>query len=297
MQHQTHAKVQHYVPQFILRNHSAGKKHQVWAFDKHRGRSFRSNVRNLAAASGFYDLDTVSPPISLEPMLAELESQAKPVFDRIVTRHSLHGLDRQERQVISEYLATQYLRTDAMREMQTSMETSLRLRLAKEPMTDELRAWMGEPSVESTKEIMLGVLRDASQFTPHFLNKLWFLFSCPPRFPFYIGDHPVVLHNRRRDEHRGTLGLAVPGIEIYFPLTPTLTLALLSPEIGQVLMTAGVDDSKPVLCDQSNVTFQNSLQVAQATRFVFCVADDFDLVRQMVRDDPGFLRGRTIDCR
>ncbi len=44
--------------------------------------------------------------------------------------------------------------------------------------------------------------------------------------PFWISDHPVVLHNDREFGPYGNIGLAVPGIQIYLPLTSTLLLAL-----------------------------------------------------------------------
>ena len=46
--------VDHYVPQFLLKNFSVDpNKPQVWAYDKSTGRSFRTNVRNIAAEKGF----------------------------------------------------------------------------------------------------------------------------------------------------------------------------------------------------------------------------------------------------
>ena len=48
------AKVQHYVPQFLLRNFGNGKKDQLWGFyDKTSDRSFPTNAKNVASESRF----------------------------------------------------------------------------------------------------------------------------------------------------------------------------------------------------------------------------------------------------
>jgi hypothetical protein len=43
------AKVQHYVPQFLLRNFGNGKKDRLYVFDKQMARSFRTNANNVAS--------------------------------------------------------------------------------------------------------------------------------------------------------------------------------------------------------------------------------------------------------
>jgi hypothetical protein len=288
-------KVQHYVPQFILRNHCKGRKDLLWTFDKHNGTAFQSNIRNLAAASYFYDADSPDGRTSLEPALGKIESQTKPLISELLKHRRLDVWSEVDREMIALFLATQHLRTQAMSEMQTSLDAALRNLLAGEQMTDEFRQWIGEPSEESNKQIMLGLLSDAHQFVPHFIDKIWCLLGTRQNAPFYIGDHPVALHNSRRDPLRGTLGLRVQGIEIYFPLSPTLTLGLLSPELGA---RAGTVENlnEPIPCSDDNVTFQNSIQIVEAARFVFCITNEFALVRQMLADDPRFARGRAVEA-
>jgi len=43
------AKIQHYVPQFLLKQFTSGKKPQVWVFDKTTGKKFKSHVKNVAS--------------------------------------------------------------------------------------------------------------------------------------------------------------------------------------------------------------------------------------------------------
>ncbi len=57
-------------------------------------------------------------------------------------------------------------------------------------------------------------------------TKASFLVTTSSDRPFWISDHPLVMHNDRNFGPYGNIGLAVPGIQIYLPLTSTLLLAL-----------------------------------------------------------------------
>ena len=45
----------------------------------------------------------------------------------------------------------------------------------------------------------------------------------------YISDNPLVMHNQKDFGPYGNIGLAVPGIEIYYPLSPNTILAYMCP--------------------------------------------------------------------
>jgi len=51
------AKNEHYVPQFILKNFTVGNGKQIYVFDKHDEKSFKTNIRNIAAETGFYNFN------------------------------------------------------------------------------------------------------------------------------------------------------------------------------------------------------------------------------------------------
>ena len=110
------AKVQHYVPQFLLRKFGNGKKDQLHVFDKHTSRSFPSNAKNVASESRFYDFQIGEHEATLEPKLAELEGASKPLLDRILEKDSASVLSDSERELIAAFLAVQFTRTKAFRE-------------------------------------------------------------------------------------------------------------------------------------------------------------------------------------
>lgn len=110
------AKVQHYVPQFLLRKFGNGKKDQLHVFDKQTGRSFPTNAKNVASESRFYDFQIGEHEATLEPKLAELEGATKPLLERILERDSISVFTPAERELVSTFLAIQFTRTKAFRE-------------------------------------------------------------------------------------------------------------------------------------------------------------------------------------
>ena len=60
----------HYVPRFLLRNFTQGKKPQIFVYDKSNDKQFRTNIKNVAAESGFYDIEVEDGFLTLEPGLA-----------------------------------------------------------------------------------------------------------------------------------------------------------------------------------------------------------------------------------
>lgn len=277
-------KVQHYVPRFLLKNHSTGKKDYLWAFDKQGARVFRSNVRNLAAESNFYDLNVGDLTASLEPALSKVESEARNPIGDLCRHRQLRKLGPDDRSRISLFLAVQFLRTRATRDGARSLIDALRTKLSGMNISDDFARGFMSASEEDVKTIALRILAEAPEYVSHFLAKRWMLFSAPTGSSFFIGDNPVALTNRRDFGPYGNLGLAVPGIEIYVPLSSNLMLGLLSPEIVDELeegvrrlrhkgglnelsareidgIGMAVDGGGTLLCNDENRTYMNSLQV------------------------------------
>src|SRR5690606_29631683 len=71
-------------------------------------------------------------------------------------------------------------------------------------------------------------------FGPHLYSKHWFLSAATVEDPFHLGDHPVVRENEFGS--RSLIGLASPGIALYFPLSPTLCLCMLDPVVIQQIV-------------------------------------------------------------
>lgn len=120
------AKVQHYVPRFLLRNFGTGKKDKVHVFDKLTEKVFFPNVKNIAAESRFYDFEIEGQELTIEPGLSMVENFAKPIIKSILDADSLAHIRVDQRARLSIFLAIQFARTKWLREQAISRSNSKR---------------------------------------------------------------------------------------------------------------------------------------------------------------------------
>lgn len=317
------AKVQHYVPQFLLRNFGTGKKDQVFVFDKLTGKTFTPNAKNIASESRFYDFQVEDQAVSLEPALSKLETAAKPILESILKSDSLAGLSVEDRATLAVFLSVQLTRTRAFREQWNDFPRMLREHLGErgeDVAPGSQAAQLLEEFSENDLKAQVGtfMMNSMAPFAEHLLNKHWLLAATTKRDPFMLGDHPVAMQNMNDYSPMGNIGLAVPGIEIYLPLSPVRALALWCPSLVEMVQQGAdrvrnlppwlvaarverpeellrLDESikagTPIPYETSNVENFNSLQVAWSERYVFSFAATFDLARRMLTDRPGFKTG------
>jgi hypothetical protein len=315
------AKMQHYVPRFILRNFGTGKKCRVYVFDKHLEKVFTTNVRNAAAEQGFYELNVEGVIYTIEPSLSDIEAEASKILQTIIKKKSLAGLSDGNKRKLSEFVAVQFARVNRIRqsigEMNRLLEEKLR-HLGADPTQVKGFDYL---SGQDIKAISLDILLHYHNYVPHIFEKTWVLFETSKRKPFYISDNPVTLQNMYDFSPRGNLGLAVKGIEIYLPITSTLTLGMFCPSYKDNLhaiyqnnallrsrgipeivppkgtkawideFMKGIDTGTVVSTVKENVVNLNYLQVAYSSRFIYASTDDFDLVRHIIKEDPRLKEG------
>lgn len=275
-----------------MRNFTAGNKAQIFVFDKSADRQFRTHVKNVAAESGFHDFTHDGVEYTIEPSLAEIEGRAAEVFRSICENQSIGHLEEETRQFLSRYLALQLTRTRQAREVKSGMVESTRELLQSRgddpSRLDELRDFSdNEESLSAIRQ-----MHSSGEYAPYFLVKKWALLKANRRYPFYLGDHPIALHNSRDFGPYGNIGLAVPGIEIYFPISRSYTLAMWCPTIETVM--GELEAGNAVSCQPDNITFMNSLQVRTAERFVYSYDGNFDLVKRMLTEHPEYRNGPRI---
>lgn len=319
----TIAKVQHYVPQFLLRNFGNGKKDQVWVYDKSSNRSFTSNTKNVASESRFYDFEYQGQPLTLETWLAELEGRAKSVISFILETDSLTTLADEQKRLLASFLAVQLTRTKTFREQWNAFPRMLREHFEK--AGDEVASGsqaeelLREITENDSKEQTARVIFDApATYAAHFLDKDWVLAATSRKHPFLLSDNPLTRQNMIDGPYRGNLGLKTPGIEIYFPLSPTRALAMWCPTLtelvhrgalslmshrgadptadapdpeGVIAMSDALRRGKPVQYSISNVENFNSLQVIWSERYVFSTLKDFHLAQEMLAGHPSLKKG------
>lgn len=309
----TLAKVQHYVPQFLLRNFGRGKKDQLWVFDKSNDRSFFTNAKNVASESRFYDFELDGETISLEPILTKIESVAKHVVEKILSEDTLGVLGEEERAQLAIFCSIQMARTRTFREQWLSFPRMLREKLEKHgekvaegSQAEQLIQDLTENEVKAESGSFM--LKAPEMFAEHFLSKHWILAATDAKHPFLISDNPLTRQNMIERPLRGNLGLTVPGIEIYLPLAPTRALGMWCPSLTVPILEREAELQKgapgyaealadairtgnPLLYTHENVENFNSLQVWQAERYVFSSKEDFALAHDMVTSNDRLRAG------
>lgn len=316
-------ELQHYVPRFLLKNFTKGKKPQIFVYDKSNDKQFKTNIKNIAAETGFYDIEIEGGEFTLEPGLSHLESNTSGIINKIVKERSILHLDEKERAILAVFLAVQFVRTKEHRIRFEQMGDLLREKLIAIGASEEnIAELIGlQDGVPEEKMIGFKSIMDAEEFVPHFLNKTWGLFETNAKHPLYTSDNPITLHNENDYGFRGNIGLAVKGIQIYIPLSSTLCLGLLCPSIGDEfkkgyqdikfidkhlpgmvnkhLKNADatrefcecIENGTPIQLTEDHVTFMNSLQVMYSSRFVYCQEESLGLVKEMVTDDDKYRTG------
>jgi hypothetical protein len=231
-------QVQHYVPKFLLRRFGSGKKDHVQVFDKHTGRKFSSAARRIAAQKALYDFEFKGSKVTLEPGLSALETRAAKRIEAITRDRKLHVLDPVERGELSAFLAVQMVRTPALWEMTRGTFERMEAWAREHGMRDE---WFKPPEELGTREnaekamIAKTIHNAPKDLGPSLAKKDWVLLQTDRQHPYLIGDHPLTMHNMVDRSPRGNLGLEVEGIEIYFPLSPQMGLALWCPSHRKLL--------------------------------------------------------------
>jgi hypothetical protein len=207
--------------------------------------------------------------------------------------------------------SSQKLRTDAQRQQYFHFGEMFRKALEKREGPQAASLIPTTSKEQSYAEAISMIPYLAKSALPYILGKSWILYGTTHQHPFYVCDNPVTLYNTvNQHAFMAGEGLAVPGIEIYLPLSDTLCLGLLCPSIVawlrnslsrmELARTLGAERSIDNLrsmvkalngqavhmFDPPNVIHQNSLQVINAERQVFSRTQDFSLARSIIEAEP-----------
>lgn len=321
---QTDVVRQHTVPRFLLEGFATlgrGKYPQLYTFDKHNERSFVTNIMNATVRNTFYNLDDHPERLSLEPLMGIYESEAAPVIHKLLEYRDIRKLSGEERYKLAVFVAIQRARTFSEQQRITGMISAIADKVTSMgATTEQITEALGFSPERESRNIFLQQLVQQTSHIDQLLAKDWYLFETTSDHPFYVSDSPVVMHNNNDFGPYGNLGLALPGIQIYLPLSSTLTLGMYCPSIRNLQISRKRDLQRrmafapltlPLGLNPANriakanalinfhtmksapdqVVWLNSLQVRFSEQYIFCEKDDFALVRKMISDNQSFKSG------
>lgn len=307
----TETRNQHYVPQFLLRSFASGKKDQVYVYDKKTSKIFKTKIRNIAAERDFYNFKINGMELSLEQSLSNLETNTANIVKKIVSERTLKNISAEETIELSYFAAVQFQRTRRMRSRLLELDKQIQEKIiAIGGDVNRVKGYQPFTS-ESVQDFNIHtLLHESPKYAQMFAVKNLVLYEAPKGHQFFISDDPVALHNDNDFGPYGKLGLMVPGIQIYLPLSPGLAVCFSCPSIAASIdkscnqlwdimqrapemlknlkdpsfllsLDRGFKEGERVTLAPENIEHHNSLQAFHSERYVFSENGDFELLEKM----------------
>lgn len=300
-------KKQHYVPQFLLRHFGTGtrKNPRIWVLDKSNKETRNASIRDVAHENAFYEYHEANGThIELENLMQQMDSIGARIINEIVRRGIL-APTAEDRVWLSYFIACQMVRTPQIRKDMDNVRQMIINKWGPNVTAEGDSRPISELGHDDTKlSSLLLIMEDVPEYAKLLQKLVWFLAEAPATYPFVISDHPVTRHNMIDRPGRGNLGLKNKGIEIYMPISPTLSLHLVCPILAQVACENGspsnqylnsIKTGSPVFLNSDNVDFSNSQQVIWSERWVFGRNREvLDLPLDMLRTNPELMSGPGI---
>lgn len=296
--------IQHYIPQFLLRNfkikEKKGNEEAIFVFDKSTNREYQSPIKKVAAERHFYEVKTETNQYSIENELGKYESITKPIIQKVIQNKSIKSITKKEKMILSKFICLQILRVPSTRNNFSDLTEAF----AQKFNFFEISG-IPRPTPEEEKITHCNfVLNEVTTLVPFVYNKDWILCEAYDS-SFIIGDNPVVMSNTFY-KGRGNLGLKSQGIEIYMPISPEFCLLLVCNSIRKAIserlahapthkelassverltqLSSVLKRNETIRNTKENIIFVNSLQVGYAERFVYSDKKDFDLPKELIAE-------------
>jgi len=297
---------QHFVPQFYLRRFANARKDQFFTnvFDKVSRKRFGANVRDIASETYFYDLATEMQngheTQVVETGLSKMETAYELLLGNTLDSLDQGFFDKSNRPMLATFVTLSLMRTKAMRnsivESYEKMGTAMAKRLAsmsfkgKKRNIDSLRMVVAPETISN--------LHVAHMFDMEFIDKIsdiicghiWVIVKNQGIQGFFTSDNPVVLVPNVEGVHHPNTGIASPGIEIHFPLSPSFQLLILE---RNYFRSFEVHENRLLALGNEFVQGCNIGQVRNCSRQVYSRDTNFFVARQYCTDHPNDCTGQV----
>ncbi len=114
-------------------------------------------------------------------------------------------------------------------------------------------------------------------------NHIWVIYVNKTDYPFYTSDNPVATIPHKFDKYMSYGGFASEGVEIVFPISPKLLLAMYEKETYKDKLQ---DRKYIVLSSKNQIDYFNCQQVYHSYRCVFSGKNNFDIAEKMCKENP-----------
>lgn len=273
-------KLQHYVPKVYLKNFSKQikGKYYIYCFDKLNCESFLTNIKDIAFEKEFYD--KVSEEQETEKILRDIESKIDPIIQKIILNKNVDDLTENEKDILSEFIAYQMVRTKEEREGLKDTTKQIFKKWGNEMAPNLKNQVIDSMKKDSIRNLHKDIIKDISEYEKRIRKFKWILIVNKSIFPFWTSDNPVIKYNKIDLSPYGNLGLDCRGFEMHIPLNSKLCLIVCDPKEFYH------EPSKKIIKNYQNIIHERSHQVNQSTRFIFSTEDKFDFAKMMIKENP-----------
>lgn len=284
------AQHQHYVPKLLLRGFLSGDperaaKKQVHVLDLEAEKSFPTSIDNIMGERRFNDF-WISDDVlaTIEPWTSHIESHLAPTIERIRAEKTLERTP-EEIANLAFLMAFQFVRTKDMRLVPERIDAQLRRhvkRMGFDPAKVDGLMNLDEEGLK--KEHIRHQVQNLEKYVEIMAEKEFFLMTPPNGRSFYIGDHPVVLHNDEpRTVRTGHLGIGAAYIQIYLPLSSDVLLCAYDKAVlGQMMKASDEARNKEVAGYALSKLIAGEISAAKMKQAIDA-ARDLDPVAAMIK--------------
>lgn len=231
---------------------------------------------------------------------AEIEGLYSELLQRIINKsydgnqwvlNNCFAFSEEEKLILSLFIAIQIIRTKVFRDiLGDSIEKMYQTLLYKMQMNREDALEKEEIKVEVDKDFVKlqhssMILNDRSTVEmAEILSKhIWIMYVNKTEMPFYTSDCPVINIPHKFDEYVSYGGVKSEGIEIAFPISSKLLLAMYDENYYKTIL----EDRKFIcLKDQSQIEYYNYMQLINSDRCIFCEYDNFEYAKKICVTNP-----------
>ena len=299
------AQHQHYVPKLLLRGFLSSDpeeavKERVRVFDLAKNKEFATSIDNIMGERRFNDFWLDEEYLAtVEPAAGRIESHVAPMVRRIRDEKCLLRT-AEELGDLCLLMAFQFIRTKKMRLLPERLNRQILghvERMGLDPQKVQgLKVWDDEKLKQAHVRHQV---RNLAEYANHFADKEFFLMVAPKGSTFYLGDHPVVFHSDEERQLMRGLGIGVPYIQIYLPLSAEVMLCAYCPAVFGQLMKGRDEEIANGQGIALKALMERKITAAQMKEIVE-VAKEHDLVTPLIdtirAGEPVYVEPHQVQC-
>lgn len=268
--------------------------------DKHNG--IIDDIKRITGNDNWEEIKTsVLDPKHIEKtFFSKLEGEYSVLLKNIISK-SYNGnewvmkncspFSEEEKVRLSLFLAVQIIRTRAFRDsIKQIIEKTYQALAYKQQMNGDDPLSKEEFVVEANKDYVklqhAGMILDEEvgvQISETLLNHIWVMYVNKTNQPFYTSDNPVLTIPHKKNEYISYSGLASEGIEIVFPVSPNLLIAMYD---RKWYSSSFRDRSFIPLNDKEFIDYYNQVQVIHSFRCIYSKESNFELANDICKNHP-----------